>query len=906
MRRHRLIQIGIALAVPVVFSALLLIPRFRYIDFTFYDQLLGLRPAVPESPRVLLLNVDDDAISRVGTWPWSRSILADGLLRLGEFGAAAAIFDIEYIDPSPMGVAPEVLNEEFPRVLNDSFADIQNQTEQLFFALQQEMIPLADAEDFIFELGDLTRSHRDRLLETARAIARDNDRYHGTAAGLFGRAYYTNTILDAEDQALPGTEAAAAFARENFGIPNLILETENYPSGNAIQPVIEPIGRNAVGAGFPNVPVDPDGVRRRIDLVQGDGRQIFGQLAFRPLLDYLGNPEVVVRDRSILLRGASYPDGSTRNVRIPRSTDGRMLITWPPRGFDDTFRQLSYSRIYTLDQFESDLVFNIEQLTEARFLTGHELGMELLPWYREIQQLREEMFAQADRDLYELYLEERAYWFMAVEEVFQTATIEPLLAQIDRILASENLADDDRLFYQETREEIIEQFNATAEVAGDLLQRRAELLQELNDSFIIIGWTGISTTDIGVNPFDERYMNVGTHAAVANTILQRDFLIELPYIVSILTALLLSLLIGWLVRNTSARRTIILGISMLIAVTVAVWALFVFGGWYLRPVVILFSIGSVFIALSLFKFYLTESEKRYISGAFSRYLSQDVVREIINDPSRLNLGGEKREMTALFTDVKGFSTISEQMDPQDLVTLLNRYLSAMSDIILELGGTIDKYEGDAIIAFFGAPLDVPDHAYRACLASARMKQMERELNRQFEQEGISPGPLLTRIGMNSGEMVVGNMGTERKMDYTMMGHNVNLAARLEGVNKQYSSWILASQSTIDQIADGSSQEPAAFVWRRLDRVRVVGVNEPVRLYEILSAADGTAALLNGFEQGLELFEKAQFHAAMQQFSATLEEFPDDGPSRTYLERCRKFLDNPPPANWDGVFSLTQK
>jgi adenylate cyclase len=260
-------------------------------------------------------------------------------------------------------------------------------------------------------------------------------------------------------------------------------------------------------------------------------------------------------------------------------------------------------------------------------------------------------------------------------------------------------------------------------------------------------------------------------------------------------------------------------------------------------------------------------------------------------------------MTALFTDIKGFSSISEDMDPADLVTLLNRYLSTMSDIVLNLDGTIDKYEGDAIIGFFGAPVPHTDHARRACVAAVEMKQREKELNDQLMKEGTLTKPLLTRIGINTGEMVVGNMGTERKMNYTMMGNAVNLAARLEGVNKQYGSWILVSETTYMEAA-------ADVTVRRLDRVRVVGIERPLRLYEVLAKRSETTSetleMIKNFHIALALFEDRRWDNAKAQFQKVLEMQPDDKPSQFYIKRCEDFKQKPPPQSWDGVFNLTLK
>jgi class 3 adenylate cyclase/uncharacterized membrane protein len=289
--------------------------------------------------------------------------------------------------------------------------------------------------------------------------------------------------------------------------------------------------------------------------------------------------------------------------------------------------------------------------------------------------------------------------------------------------------------------------------------------------------------------------------------------------------------------------------------------------------------------------------------AFSTYLSEDVVEEIVSDPTRLQLGGVKRHMTALFTDVRSFTGIAERLSPEHLVDLLNYYLSTMSDVILEQKGTIDKYEGDAIIAFFGAPLELPDHAIRACAAAVIMKRLEADVNKYVMENGISPSPLLTRIGINSGEMVVGNMGTQKKMNYTIISNAVNLAARLEGVNKQYGTWILATENTINETAGW-------FLTRRLDKIRVVGIKESVRICEILETMEHSTEELRHkvdlFHEALELFESRLWNDAGKKFLQILKQFPEDGPSVLYLNRCRQYLKSAPLPDWDGVFNINEK
>jgi adenylate cyclase len=227
----------------------------------------------------------------------------------------------------------------------------------------------------------------------------------------------------------------------------------------------------------------------------------------------------------------------------------------------------------------------------------------------------------------------------------------------------------------------------------------------------------------------------------------------------------------------------------------------------------------------------------------------------------------------------------------------------MSDIILGQKGTIDKYEGDAIISFFGAPLDLPDHVIRACNTAVVMKRVEKEINKHIMDKKISPSPLLTRIGISSGEMIVGNMGTKKKMNYTIIGNVVNLAARLEGVNKQYGTWILATENTV-------RQTEGLFLTRQLDRVRVLGINEPVRIHELLETnADASEVLreqVNLFQKAHELFEQRAWTEAEKMFNRIVEMFPEDGPSLLYLNRCQQYLQNPPAHDWDGVFDINEK
>jgi adenylate cyclase len=290
-----------------------------------------------------------------------------------------------------------------------------------------------------------------------------------------------------------------------------------------------------------------------------------------------------------------------------------------------------------------------------------------------------------------------------------------------------------------------------------------------------------------------------------------------------------------------------------------------------------------------------EADRRVVREAMGRYLSPAVGRFVLADPRRLTVGGELRTMTVLFTDLRKFTTLSHTLPPETLVTLLNRYRAIMTDVVFAHDGVIVQFAGDAIEAFWNAPMEQPDHARRACRAALDMAEALQALRPEFEARGW--GQLDIGIGVNTGRMVVGNFGSRRRLEYAVVGDPVNVAARLEGLTKVYGVRIVAGEDT--RAAGGD-----AFAWRFLDLVAVRGRPAPLRVYELLGAAgalDGAPAQrLARYHEGIELYRGRRFDEAVERFAALAEEAPGDGPVRLYLERVRQALVDPPPASWDGV------
>jgi adenylate cyclase len=306
------------------------------------------------------------------------------------------------------------------------------------------------------------------------------------------------------------------------------------------------------------------------------------------------------------------------------------------------------------------------------------------------------------------------------------------------------------------------------------------------------------------------------------------------------------------------------------------------------------------VGISMHRFLAEERERVRIRKAFESYVAPTVVQEMLKHPEQLRLGGERREITVLFSDIRGFTTMSENMEPGDLVNLLHDFLNPMSNIIINQGGTIDKYMGDAIMAEFGAPLIQADHAKLACRAALEMTIALRNLNAYWQTVGR---PLLQiGLGVNSGPVAVGNMGSDRLFDYTAVGDNVNLASRLEGLNKYYGTNILISQSTAELLGH-------TFILREVDRVRVKGKAQASGIFEVLGEGEPSPDLtrfLALFHEGLGLYRQKRWQESLGAFSASLEVYPEDAAARRYQALVQKYLESPPGPDWQAVTVMDGK
>ncbi|HUH14079.1 MAG TPA: adenylate/guanylate cyclase domain-containing protein, partial [Longimicrobiales bacterium] len=340
------------------------------------------------------------------------------------------------------------------------------------------------------------------------------------------------------------------------------------------------------------------------------------------------------------------------------------------------------------------------------------------------------------------------------------------------------------------------------------------------------------------------------------------------------------------------------GLAGLLALTWAgAWAAFDRGFLHVPLVTPMLAGLFAFLGSTSYVSIVEGRDKRVLRRAFSKYVPPAVVDQLVADPSRIKLGGEKRHISILFSDLAGFTSLSESMEPERLVSLLNEYLEEMATIVLDEGGTLDKYIGDAIMTLYGAPAAQSDHALRACRTALRMHRRLEDLNAEWATRGVDVRELSMRIGINTGTPVVGNIGGEKRFDYTALGDAVNLAARLEPACKTYGVATMISATTRDAVGN-------AVVTRELELLAVYGKNEPVPVYELVAMAGqelgGRAELVDLYERGLSAYRNRDFELAEQYFRAGLEVDPADGPSALYLERSQAYRLSPPPVDWDFV------
>ncbi|HVZ81280.1 MAG TPA: CHASE2 domain-containing protein [bacterium] len=440
--------------------------------------------------------------------------------------------------------------------------------------------------------------------------------------------------------------------------------------------------------------------------------------------------------------------------------------------------------------------------------------------------------------------------------------------------------------------------------ASDILNDRLkpEQLAQFKGAAILVGATAQGLYDLRPTPYSHVSPGVELNATIVENVYSNHFKALAPDYWKLLLIVLMAMLMWYLVPRYSPFLGILFFLVLLVGYVGVACVCFDHFKTILNVTFPSLSLLLTFMMLTTYKFRTEVRHSRYMKQMFQSMVAPSVVEEILKLPAGIELGGEEKNLTVMFSDVRGFTTYSEKHTPHEVVEVLNEYLTQMTYLVFQTEGTLDKYIGDAIMAFWGAPTHQPDNAYRACSTALGMVDLlHNVLHPKWELEGKEK--LQIGIGLNSGPMVVGFVGSESIKSYTLIGDAVNLGSRLEGTTKEYHVEIIIAESTYEQVKND-------MLCRELDLIKVKGKNEPIRIYELvdhrLKGAGVKESKVKAFEEGLALYREQKWDEAVKGFKKCLELDPKDGPAEIFIKRCEQLRQNPPGKGWDGVFVMKTK
>jgi len=610
----KLRNILIGLAPAVLFSLLCISGLFAGLENHVYDLFLRFRPNRKPAQDLTFIDIDDNAIAYNGVFPWPRSVIADGLLRLKEYGARAVVFDIEFNDKGPQGVDAVYLNQGLQADFNRSFTEINSRTRELLNAIQSNRINRNDINRHAQALSVIISEEKNNLFSRARNIARDNDQYLIQASQLFGRSW---VALNLRKSPLSGEQAERRpMAEKRFSYP--VLESPNaFPEKYAdVLPPLPGFALSAAGAGFTNMETDKDGIRRRISLAQNIHGHWYLQLALSPLVDYLGNPSIELDNRRMHLRNVKMPNRAVKDLKIPLDGSGRMLLDWQKKDFLHSYSHISFADFSLLEELELEL----EQYTRTLGATDIELFspldpslaripliiMDLEKLFDVIHPARAEALKNCSDESFKTYADCRRISRGLMREILN---IDPAV-KMNALIPELSELNPDRAGAIRDKAEYI---STLAEYLRKNLDRYESLSEKIEDAvydkFCILGRVYTGTTDMGSNPFYGEYVNAGTHGVVMDMILSGSFITPVGIYLQVFLALIVVALFLHAGSRLSSALRVSSGFIIIIIVIVLAALLFRFTGLFFNPLITVFSIIAAVIMREIIS--CSERKKRY-------------------------------------------------------------------------------------------------------------------------------------------------------------------------------------------------------------------------------------------------------------------------------------------------------
>ncbi len=917
--------------------------RFRYCN------------PIPSSDQIVHVDIGDDALERIHRWPWPRRLHAQLIDTLKELGARAVVMDIVFTEPQPPRVplpdadSVEDLIEKAPtlspsdavfddRELRDAIARAGNVYLSMFFEMEQNNRQTTftrriaaslenrfghDANTLAGELGG-DRAAIERVLPgIKKTVARMQvHKVLATQPTITSEQAIEALLPDVNRDPLDVIDITAAWETERgtqavlSRCPAIPPERQGlYPLVVGTTPPLGPLAEAARDNGF--VVFEPgsvDGVLREIPLVGCYRGRLLRQLAFAVACDVLNVPPNRVEMHEggrLVLRAASGAEGSApKDIVIPVDERGRLLLNWYNRGgrWEASFRHLAVGRVLEIPLNRRALRNTQDRRQAARSAAVRFTTRSAGSVYDEYLTLLKQRTATGTSDPARSTTSPAS----RIEQI-ENRAIEAIRALHQETLTTQPADDEERKEFLSIRKIHRMLTDVSADAASEdqrLRQRIEDRLRELKPliagKVVFVGYTATAVADFVTTPVFDRAPGVMAHANLMHTILAHATLTRVPEWLNVLLVIFAALVAGM----TTARRgpifsALVVAVGLNGVIVVVALGLFYFGRiWMVLPT----PLAAVLASWAVITVYrqLTEGrERRLAFNRLGQYTSPALARRLADDPQALSRA-EMREVTCYFSDLRGFTSISERLGAERTQALLNVYLERMSEVLNHHEAFINKFLGDGVFAFFNPAINPqPDHIRLACEAAlGTLEGLEHLIAEQAERGGDEAfGHLRCGVGLATGRVVVGNCGSERKFDYTCIGDSVNLAARLESANKAFGTRILASETT----RQGTG---TLYEWRCVGGLRVVGKAQPVQVFELLGRRGAVPAetleYAARFEQGVRLYQQQQWGDSSVHFARMLARRPDDPGLMLYMDSCRQYEQFGPPEGWTGAIELKEK
>jgi class 3 adenylate cyclase/CHASE2 domain-containing sensor protein len=956
-----LLHASFGIAAALIALAVSLTSFFQSVELKFLDLRFTLRPALPRYSGVVHIDIDDASIERIGKWPWDRRRHAQAIDVLSECGSDAIIMDIEISEPagselasgteltekllscvrSAKEAAQKGGEDEHSIALTLSAAeeiitDLQRQDRQLAASVARSgrvylafSMPLqapgareigeeiwypaardfltrnpdASAEDISRAIGVreeeiaplVTRLKESVIYETVRrkVISDPSINLEQVLASFqSGESVKNRFLLSTAERAYKQIIAQITLRQK---VPEIVFSSP-LPASLSITAPIPELADAAANCGFVTVERErSDFVLRKISLLRSYDGRAYPYLSLIALCDVLHVKRISFAEGAVILESALLPGkDAPETVKIPTDPAARVIVNWAGK------RGENVSHVF--DHIPFCVLTSLADLRETIAQNFSQPALTSLGWNRVWSDLRRELAILQEK--IPPTNEERKDLAAKIAAARQEIEKEEcaMLDRAERFLLSarerKDLPQDEKALA--TSLELL--FSSIRDMKDEEQKLASKLSQRVSGKVCVIGSAHTGSTDLHPTPISSELPGAMAHSSLINMVINKLFITPAPRWLNIAMVILISLLCAIVAGYSGALRSALTVGAVLASYAAFSFLLFASGGIWLELAPPLLAGVLGYSSVAAHKRLSEEKSKRQIRKIFQNYVSASVANEILREPDRITLGGEMREASIFFCDIEGFSTISEKLSPEELVALLNEYFTEMTSIIVDqFNGYLDKYEGDAIFAIFGVPVSVKDHAARACLAALTCQERLTSL-RQSLRARAKP-ELKARTGISSGIMVVGNIGSPERFDYTALGDVVNLGQRLDQVNKVFGTSIMVSEETFNLAADSIEA-------RCVGLVRVPGKQQIVKVFEVLARKGelprNKAQCVRHFEEGLKLYQDRNFTASAECFRKALEEDPPDGPSRFYLDLTLALAGAPPCADWDCTIEIKVK